>query len=71
MLFNNVAELKASLGTVHKNLNPDTLLSFIGQAEALYLVPVLGEGLVEQLGNLPAAAPPARSEERRVGKECV
>lgn len=59
MLFNNVAELKASLGTVHKNLNPDTLLSFIGQAEALYLVPVLGEGLVEQLGNLPAAAPPA------------
>ncbi|MDB5268222.1 MAG: hypothetical protein JWP58_1262 [Hymenobacter sp.] len=59
MLFNNVTELKASLGTVHKNLNPDTLLSFIGQAEALYLVPVLGEGLVEQLGNLPAAEPPA------------
>jgi len=59
MLFNNVTELKSSLGTVHKNLNPDTLLSFIGQAEALYLVPMLGEGLVAQLGNLPAEAPPA------------
>ena len=58
MLFNNVTELKASLGTVHKNLNPETLLSFIGQAEALCLVPVLGEGLVEQLGSLPAIEPP-------------
>jgi len=58
MLFNNVLELKAHLGTVHRNLDPDTLLSFIGQAEGLYLVPVLGEGLVEQLGNLPGEAAP-------------
>jgi hypothetical protein len=59
MLFNNVLELKESLGTVHRNLEPNTLLSFIGQAEALHLVPVLGEGLVAQLGNLPAVDPPA------------
>lgn len=60
MLFNNVIELKEHLGTVHRNLNPDTLLSFIGEAEALHLVPVLGEGLVEQLGNLPAEQAPAK-----------
>jgi len=59
MLFNNVEELKASLGTVHRNLEPQTLLSFIEQAEALHLVPVLGEGLVAQLGNLPAVDAPA------------
>ncbi|MBO2007549.1 DUF6712 family protein [Hymenobacter negativus] len=59
MLFNNVLELKAHLGTVHRNLEPDTLLSFIGQAEALHLGPVLGEGLVAQLGNLPAEEAPA------------
>lgn len=59
MLFNSVAEVKASLGTVHKNLNAETLLSFVGQSEVLYLVPVLGEGLVEQLGNLPATEAPA------------
>lgn len=57
MLFNSVEEVKASLGTVHKNLNAATLLSFVGQAEVLYLVPVLGEGLVEQLGSLPAVNP--------------
>ncbi|MDO7851554.1 DUF6712 family protein [Hymenobacter convexus] len=60
MLFNTVAELKAHLGTVHKNMNLETVLSFVGQAEALYLVPVLGEGLVEQLGSLPAESPPAQ-----------
>ncbi|UOQ96604.1 hypothetical protein MUN81_15315 [Hymenobacter sp. 5317J-9] len=60
MLFNTVAEIKAHLGTVHKNMNLDTVLSFVGQAEALYLVPVLGEGLVEQLGNLPAEQAPAK-----------
>ena len=59
MLFNNVDELKAHLGTVHRNLEPATLLSFIEQAEALHLVPVLGEGLVAQLGNLPAENAPA------------
>ena len=59
MLFNDVLELKAHLGTVHRNLDPATLLSFIEQAEALHLGPVLGEGLVAQLGSLPAVDPPA------------
>ena len=55
MLFNNVTELKASLGTVHKNLNPETLLSFIGQAEALCLVPLASQLLsVAALGLLVA-----------------
>lgn len=58
MLFNTIDELKASLGTVHRNMNLGTLLSFVGHAETLHLVPVLGEGLVEQLGNLPASEAP-------------
>ena len=57
MIFHTIDDLKASLGTVHRNLNPDTLGSFISQAEQLHLVPVLGEGLVDQLGNLPEEAP--------------
>ena len=59
MLFSRVEEIKACLGTLHQNLSPETLLSFVSQAEALYLVPVLGEGLVEQLGSLPADEAPA------------
>jgi hypothetical protein len=65
MLFNTILELKGSLGTVHKNLNLDTMLSFVRQAEGIYLVPVLGEGLVEQLGNLPAMEPDPRLVELR------
>ena len=59
MLFNTIDDLKASLGTVHRNLKLDTLLSFVSQAEQLHLVPALGEGLVEQLGSLPATDAPA------------
>jgi hypothetical protein len=65
MLFNTILELKGSLGTVHKNLNLDTMLSFVQQAEGIYLVPVLGEGLVEQLGNLPVLDPDPRLVELR------
>jgi hypothetical protein len=58
MLFNTVEELRECLSTVHKN-NSGSLLSYVATAETLHLVPALGEGLVEQLGNLPAtgAAP--------------
>lgn len=60
MLFATTDELKAHLGTVHRNLNFATLLSFVRQAEQQYLVPVLGAGLVRQLGNLPATGAPER-----------
>jgi hypothetical protein len=53
MLFNTVEELRECLSTVHKN-NSSSLLSYVATAETLHLVPALGEGLVEQLGNLPA-----------------
>jgi hypothetical protein len=65
MLFNTVEELKANLGTVHRNLKVETMLSFVRQAEGIYLVPVLGEGLVEQLGNLPEVSPDPRLVELR------
>ena len=58
MLFNTVEELRACLSSVHKN-NSSSLLSYVATAELLHLVPALGEGLVEQLGNLPALDPPA------------
>ncbi len=58
MLFNTVEELRACLSSVHKQ-NAGAMLSFVGPAETLHLVPVLGEGLVEQLGSLPATAAPA------------
>lgn len=58
MLFNTLEELRASLSTVHKQ-NATSMLSFVGPAETLHLVPVLGSGLVEQLGSLPAVNPPA------------
>ena len=58
MLFNTIDELKAVLPAVHRN-NSASLLGFAQLAEGLHLVPVLGEGLVEQLGSLPAIdAPP-------------
>jgi hypothetical protein len=57
MLFNTVEELRAHLSSVHQN-NSKSLLSYVATAETLHLVPVLGEGLVEQLGNLPAVDPP-------------
>lgn len=52
MLFNTVEELKKYLSSVHKN-QASGLLSFVATAEALHLGPMLGAGLVEQLGNLP------------------
>ena len=58
MLFNTVEELRECLSTVHKQ-NSSSLLSYVATAEALHLVPALGEGLVEQLGNLPATDAPA------------
>jgi hypothetical protein len=58
MLFNTVEELKEKLSTVHKSRG-SSILSFVQLAESLHLVPVLGEGLVEQLGSLPAAEAPA------------
>jgi hypothetical protein len=58
MLFNTVEELKAVLPAVHKN-NSSTLLGFAELAEGVHLVPVLGQGLVEQLGSLPASEAPA------------
>ncbi|GEM_PF-2412598 len=59
MLFTTIEDIKTSLGTLHRNLKVETLLSFVSQAETLHLVPVLGEGLVAQLGNLPASEAPA------------
>jgi len=53
MLFNTVEELREHLSSVHKQ-NASSLLSYVATAETLHLVPALGEGLVEQLGNLPA-----------------
>ncbi|MGI4761065.1 MAG: DUF6712 family protein, partial [Janthinobacterium lividum] len=58
MLFNTVEELRAHLSSVHQN-NSKSLLSYVATAETLHLIPVLGEGLVEQLGSLPALDPPA------------
>ncbi|MVN79126.1 hypothetical protein GO988_22575 [Hymenobacter sp. HMF4947] len=66
MLFNTVEEVKESLGTVHANVNVKTLFSFVSHAEQVHLVPMLGEGLVEQLGNLPAIAAPAHLVELRL-----
>jgi len=56
MLFKTVEELRTCLSTVHKQ-NADGMLCFVAPAELLHLVPVLGEGLVQQLGSLPADAP--------------
>ena len=58
MLFNTVEELKKCLTSVHKN-RAEGLLSFVRTAETLHLAPMLGAGLVEQLGNLPAENAPA------------
>jgi hypothetical protein len=58
MLFNTVEELKKYLSSVHKN-QAAGLLSFVATAEALHLGPVLGAGLVAQLGNLPEQDAPA------------
>jgi hypothetical protein len=58
MLFNTVEELKKCLSSVHKN-RAEGLLSFVATAEALHLGPMLGAGLVEQLGNLPELDAPA------------
>ena len=58
MLFNTVEELRPYLSTVAQN-NAGSLLSYVATAETLHLVPALGEGLVEQLGNLPDLDPPA------------
>ena len=58
MLFNTVEELRSYLSTVQQN-NAGSLLSYVATAETLHLVPALGEGLVEQLGNLPDLDPPA------------
>lgn len=58
MLFNTVEELKEHLSSVHKSRGGD-LLAYVPTAELLHLVPMLGEGLVEQLGNLSAEDAPA------------
>ncbi len=58
MLFNEVEELRARLSSVHQQ-NASSLLSYVATAETLHLAPVLGEGLVEQLGSLPASGAPA------------
>lgn len=58
MLFNTVEELRGSLSTVHRS-QAASVLSFVEPAEQLYLVPVLGAGLVAQLGSLPAEDAPA------------
>ncbi|MDB5270080.1 MAG: hypothetical protein JWP58_3120 [Hymenobacter sp.] len=51
MLFTTTEELKASLGTLHKNLRFDTLLSFVEQAEAKHLAPAVGAELLEKLSE--------------------
>jgi hypothetical protein len=58
MLFNTIEELRACLSSLPSQ-NAGKMLSFVSPAETLHLVPVLGEGLVEQLGNLPATDAPA------------
>ena len=58
MLFNTVEELKACLSSVYKS-QATSLLTFVGTAEMLHLAPSLGQGLVDQLGNLPAVNPSA------------
>ncbi|MGI4835115.1 MAG: DUF6712 family protein [Janthinobacterium lividum] len=59
MLFTTVEELQAVLPAVHRQ-NSESLLAFAQVAELLHLVPVLGAGLVEQLGELAAGDAPAR-----------
>ncbi|MBF9239455.1 hypothetical protein I2I05_18830 [Hymenobacter sp. BT683] len=54
MLFTTTAELKESLGTLHKNMKFETLLSFVEQAEPKHLAPAVGFELLEKLG-LPTA----------------
>lgn len=55
MLFSTTEELKKHLGTLHKNLDFNVLLSYVRQAEVRYLVPAFGTELVRVLGDLPAA----------------
>ncbi|WP_375418118.1 DUF6712 family protein [uncultured Hymenobacter sp.] len=51
MLFTSTDELKAALGTLHKNLRFETLLSFVEQAEAKHLAPAVGLELLEKLAE--------------------
>jgi len=58
MLFNTVDEIKVCTPSVYRS-QATSLLSYVATAEALHLAPVLGAGLVYQLGNLPATGAPA------------
>lgn len=51
MLFTTSAELKESLGTLHKNIRFDTLLSFVEQAQAKHLAPAVGDALLSKLSE--------------------
>lgn len=51
MLFTTTEELKAALGTLHRNIAFGTLLSFVEQAEAKHLAPAVGSALLDALGQ--------------------
>jgi len=59
MLFKTVDELKALLPAVHKQ-NSGSLLAFSETAASIHLAPVVGEGLLQQLGELPETGGDAR-----------
>ncbi|MCC2546409.1 hypothetical protein LJY25_08130 [Hymenobacter sp. BT175] len=49
MLFSTTEELKEALGSTHKNLNFETVKSFVDQAETVHLVPAVGFELLAEL----------------------
>lgn len=49
MLFRSTEEIKKALGTVHQTLEFETLESFVPQAEIRYLLPYVGQELLDEL----------------------
>jgi hypothetical protein len=54
MLFTTTDELKGALGTLHRNMQFETLLSFVEQAEAKHFAPIFGLELLEKLSQASA-----------------
>lgn len=48
-LFKTIAEIKGYLGAIQKNLDLNTILSYVTEAELLYIEPFLGTALYDSL----------------------
>ena len=55
-LIKDTAELKAHVGTIQKNINFNTLLPNVEQAEIRYIIPYIGEAFYENLNTKHAAS---------------